>query len=55
MTDTLRAIFETILDRQATPKPGSYTNKLFDAGIDEISKKVGEEAVEVNPRHGKTR
>ena len=47
MTDTIRAVYETILDRQDNPKPDSYTNKLFNAGIDEIAKKVGEEAVEV--------
>src|SRR5215510_14893934 len=44
---TLNSVFETILDRQANPKPGSYTNSLFDAGLDEITKKVGEEAIEV--------
>ena len=47
MTDTLASVFATIKDRQANPKPGSYTNSLFDKGIDEITKKVGEEAVEV--------
>ena len=29
------------------PKEGSYTNYLFDKGIDKILKKVGEEAAEV--------
>lgn len=29
------------------PKEGSYTNYLFDKGIDKILKKVGEEATEV--------
>jgi phosphoribosyl-ATP pyrophosphohydrolase len=47
MTDTLDSVFQTIKDRQANPKTGSYTNKLLDAGIDEIAKKVGEEAIEV--------
>lgn len=47
MTDTLDSVFQTIQDRRANPKPGSYTNQLFDAGIDEITKKVGEEAIEV--------
>ena len=47
MTDTLNSVFETIIDRKANPKPGSYTNSLFDAGLDEITKKVGEEAIEV--------
>jgi len=40
-------VFATITDRQAHPKPGSYTNQLFSAGEDEIVKKIGEEAVEV--------
>lgn len=47
MTDTLDQVFATITDRQANPKPGSYTNSLFAAGEDEIAKKIGEEAVEV--------
>ena len=29
------------------PKEGSYTNYLFDKGLDKILKKVGEEATEV--------
>lgn len=36
-----------IYERRRNPKPGSYTNKLFDAGIEKIAQKVGEEAVEV--------
>ncbi|MFH2024931.1 MAG: bifunctional phosphoribosyl-AMP cyclohydrolase/phosphoribosyl-ATP diphosphatase HisIE, partial [bacterium] len=36
-----------IADRKANPKPGSYTNKLFDAGINRIAQKIGEEATEV--------
>lgn len=47
MTDILNRIFAIIEDRKANPKPGSYTNQLFDAGEDEIVKKIGEEAVEV--------
>ncbi len=47
MTDTLAQVFAIIRDRQVNPKPGSYTNKLFEAGEDEIVKKIGEEAVEV--------
>ncbi len=47
MSDTLNKIFAIIADRKANPKPGSYTNSLFDAGEDEIVKKIGEEAVEV--------
>ncbi len=47
MTDILDSVFQTIKDRQANPKAGSYTNQLLTAGIDEITKKVGEEAIEV--------
>ncbi|NDJ74759.1 MAG: phosphoribosyl-ATP diphosphatase [Chloroflexi bacterium] len=47
MTDMLNHVFATITDRQANPKPGSYTNTLLEAGEDEIVKKIGEEAVEV--------
>ncbi|GIK62867.1 MAG: hypothetical protein BroJett018_06610 [Chloroflexota bacterium] len=47
MSDTLERVFGIIQDRKANPKLGSYTNSLFEAGEDEIIKKVGEEAVEV--------
>lgn len=40
-------VFDTILDRKENPKDGSYTNYLFDKGIDKILKKVGEEATEI--------
>ena len=40
-------VYETILDRKKNPKEGSYTNYLFDKGIDKILKKVGEEATEI--------
>ncbi len=47
MSDILSHVFATITDRQAHPRPGSYTNQLLSAGEDEIVKKIGEEAVEV--------
>ena len=47
MSEILNTLFTTILDRQANPRPGSYTAKLLSAGEDEILKKVGEEAMEV--------
>jgi phosphoribosyl-ATP pyrophosphohydrolase len=47
MTDFIDTLFATIQDRKLNPKPGSYTNSLFDDGEDEIIKKVGEEAIEV--------
>lgn len=40
-------VYDTILDRKKNPKEGSYTNYLFDKGIDKILKKVGEEATEL--------
>lgn len=40
-------VFATIMDRKENPKEGSYTNYLFDKGIDKILKKVGEEATEI--------
>jgi len=43
----LEEVYETIMDRKAHPKEGSYTNYLFDKGIDKILKKVGEEATEI--------
>lgn len=40
-------VFHVILDRKVNPKEGSYTNYLFDKGIDKILKKLGEEATEI--------
>ena len=34
-------VYDVILDRKEHPKEGSYTNYLFDKGIDKILKKVG--------------
>ena len=41
------SVYNTIVDRREHPKEGSYTNYLFDKGIDKILKKVGEEATEI--------
>jgi len=38
---------EVIQLRKKNPKVGSYTNRLFDSGINKIAQKVGEEAVEL--------
>jgi len=43
----LEEVYQVVLDRKNNPKEGSYTNYLFDKGIDKILKKVGEEAAEV--------
>ena len=40
-------VYDVILDRKENPKEGSYTNYLFDKGIDKILKKVGEECTEI--------
>ena len=43
----LQEIMATVQDRREHPKEGSYTNYLFDKGLDKILKKVGEEATEI--------
>jgi phosphoribosyl-ATP pyrophosphohydrolase/phosphoribosyl-ATP pyrophosphohydrolase/phosphoribosyl-AMP cyclohydrolase len=45
--DIMRELYSVIMDRKEHPVEGSYTNYLFDKGTDKISKKLGEEAVEV--------
>ena len=40
-------VYEIIKDRKENPKEGSYTNYLFDKGIDKILKKLGEESTEI--------
>lgn len=47
MTNFINTLFGIIQDRKNSPKPGSYTNSLFDQGEDQIVQKVGEEAIEV--------
>jgi len=42
-----KEVFDVIQDRRKNPKEGSYTNYLFDKGIDKILKKCGEEATEI--------
>ena len=53
-------LFSVIMDRKTNPQEGSYTNYLFDKGIDKILKKVGEESAETiiaakNPDNGELR
>lgn len=45
--DVLDEIYGVVDDRRKNPQEGSYTNYLFDKGLDKICKKVGEEATEV--------
>jgi len=56
----LKDVYDLITDRKNNPKEGSYTNYLFDKGIDKILKKCGEEAAEIiiaakNPEMGELR
>lgn len=43
----LEELYEVIKDRKANEIEGSYTNYLFESGLDKILKKVGEESSEV--------
>jgi phosphoribosyl-ATP pyrophosphohydrolase len=47
VSDMLHELEAIIAERKANPKAGSYTNSLFDAGVNKIAQKVGEEATEV--------
>lgn len=46
-SDIFKGVYDIIVDRKVNPKEGSYTNYLFEKGIDKILKKVGEETAEV--------
>jgi len=43
----LEELYATIAERKKNPIEGSYTNYLFNKGLDKILKKVGEETAEV--------
>ncbi|MBC1784622.1 phosphoribosyl-ATP diphosphatase [Listeria welshimeri] len=43
----LNDLYGEIKKRKEQPKEGSYTNYLFEKGLDKILKKVGEETTEV--------
>lgn len=45
--DIINELYCLINNRKQNPKLGSYTNYLFEKGLDKILKKVGEEASEV--------
>ena len=45
-SEVLYELYDIILDRKSNAKEGSYTNYLFEKGLDKILKKVGEEATE---------
>ena len=42
-----KEVLDVIEDRKIHQQEGSYTNYLFDKGIDKILKKCGEEATEI--------
>ena len=44
--EVLYQLYDIILDRKSNVKEGSYTNYLFEKGLDKILKKVGEETAE---------
>ncbi|MDD6211595.1 MAG: bifunctional phosphoribosyl-AMP cyclohydrolase/phosphoribosyl-ATP diphosphatase HisIE [Clostridiales bacterium] len=45
--DVLEHEYDIIMNRKNHPREGSYTNYLFDKGLDKILKKVGEESAEL--------
>ena len=46
-SNAINSLYDLLIDRKKNPVEGSYTNYLFDKGIDKILKKVGEESAEV--------
>lgn len=44
--EILRNLYNLITDRKVNPVKDSYTNYLFEKGVDKICKKIGEEAAE---------
>jgi len=46
-TDFLMYLERVIQNRKKSPVEGSYTNRLFEKGVNKIAQKVGEEAVEL--------
>ena len=46
MSDILTDLYEIVEQRKAEREEGSYTAYLFDAGLDKILKKLGEESAE---------
>lgn len=47
MNDTLKNLYDTVVQRKENPEEGSYTCYLFEKGLDKILKKCGEECSEV--------
>ena len=47
MNNEFQTLYQTICDRRENPMEGSYTNYLFEQGLNKILKKCGEECSEV--------
>lgn len=47
MNDFMSTLWAILEERQANPRPDSYTNALLAGGTDMMARKVGEEAIEV--------
>ena len=47
MKNEFQTLYTTICDRKENPMDGSYTNYLFEQGLNKILKKCGEECSEV--------
>lgn len=47
MSSIINELYKIIEERKKDPVEGSYTNYLFEKGLDKVLKKVGEEASEV--------
>lgn len=46
MDKTIETLYSVIMERKQSPQEGSYTCYLFEAGLDKILKKLGEECAE---------
>ncbi|MCL2002940.1 MAG: phosphoribosyl-ATP diphosphatase [Oscillospiraceae bacterium] len=44
--DIMAELYQTVASRRAAPIENSYTNYLFEQGLDKICKKIGEECAE---------
>ncbi len=47
MSDFLQELMAVLQDRKQNPRPESYTSQMLAKGVDEIVKKIGEEAIEI--------
>ncbi|AFS40047.1 phosphoribosyl-ATP diphosphatase [Leuconostoc gelidum subsp. aenigmaticum] len=44
---SIESLYEQALNRKSKPEESSYTNYLYNKGLDKILKKIGEESTEV--------